>query len=161
MENKLYEISNALVGLEEIMDEDNDPQLYEYLDSIKMELTQKVDNIVMRLRTLELTSKAVDTEIDRLDSLKKYYDRRGQKLKSYLAHNLQMIGKDRLETEKAVLSFRKSETTDILDEKLIPQEYKTVKTTESINKTAIKEAINGGVEVPGAVVTPHKSLQIK
>ena len=108
-----------------------------------------------------MTSKAVDTEIDRLDSLKKYYDRRGQKLKSYLAHNLQMIGKDRLETEKAVLSFRKSETTDILDEKLIPQEYKTVKTTESINKTAIKEAINGGVEVPGAVVTPHKSLQIK
>jgi hypothetical protein len=161
MENKLYEISNALIGLEEIMDEDNDPQLYEYLDSIKMELTQKVDNIVMRLRTLELTSKAVDTEIDRLDSLKKYYDRRGQKLKSYLAHNLQMIGKDRLETEKAVLSFRKSKTTDILDPTLIPAEFIKTKTVESIDKTLIAKIIDGGDEVPGAVRTIHNNLQIK
>lgn len=155
----LYDITEGINKVEEFIEDEQ--ALTEYLDSLEMQLETKVSNIVRYSRTLELTADAVSNEIDRLSSLKKYYERKSQNLKNYLSYSLQKIGKDSLETEAAKLSFRKSETLEVEDVALIPDEYIVIKTTKSADKTAIKSAIKGGIEVPGAHIEQHKNLQIK
>lgn len=62
-----------------------------------------------------------------------------------------------------ILSYRKSDAVVIEDETLIPTEY--MKTPEpplpKPDKTAIKEAIKGGAEIPGAIIETRQNLQIK
>jgi hypothetical protein len=59
------------------------------------------------------------------------------------------------------LSLRKSKSVEIIDADAIPQQFKTVKTTETINKTEIKKAIESGEIVSGATIKENKNLQIK
>lgn len=158
-ELKLWEISDAFSELEKNLEDDL--SLQEYLDAVKMDLVEKTDQILMVMRGSKLTSEAISSEIDRLIHLKKYYDNKEAKLKSYLAYNMHKIGKDRLETEKAVLSFRKSTSTEILDATLIPNEYITIKQVESIDKVAIKKDILAGKTVQGAIIKEVNNLQIK
>ena len=155
----LYDITEGINKVEAFIDDEE--ALTEYLDSLNMQLEDKVTNIIRYRRTLELTAEAVSNEIDRLCNLKKYYEGKSENLKKYLSYSLLKIGKDDLETEAGKLSFRKSETTDIIDETLIPTEYKKEKVSITIDKTAVKNAIKDGKEVPGAVITEHKNLQIK
>jgi hypothetical protein len=62
-----------------------------------------------------------------------------------------------------VVSYRKSEAVVIEDETRIPSEF--MKTPEPPaprpDKTAIKEAIKGGTEIPGASIETRSNLQIK
>ena len=62
-----------------------------------------------------------------------------------------------------ILSYRKSDAVVIEDESRIPPEY--MKTPEpplpKPDKTAIKEAIKGGAEIPGAIIETRQNLQIK
>jgi len=162
MENKLmhlYEISDAFNQISEMSE--TDESLSDYLDSIKMDLVGKVDNIVMYRRTLELTCAALDSEIDRLAQLKRHHALTAQNLKSYLSYNLHKMGKDKLETEKFRLSFRKSESVEIVDESLISDEYKSIKMVEVMDKIGIKKAIKEGIEVKGAILKTTNNLQIK
>jgi len=155
----LYEISDAFNQISEMSE--TDESLSDYLDSIKMDLVGKVDNIVMYRRTLELTCAALDSEIDRLAQLKRHHALTAQNLKSYLSYNLHKMGKDKLETEKFRLSFRKSESVEIVDESLISDEYKSIKMVEVMDKIGIKKAIKEGIEVKGAILKTTNNLQIK
>lgn len=155
----LYELVAGIKKIEELSD---DPQqLTEYLDSVNLQIEEKVNNIVRYSRTLELTSGAISNEIDRLVALKKYYDLRGANLKNYLAYNLEKLPNEKIETEVAKLSFRKSESVDLVDETLIPNEYKKEVITIKIDKLAIKKDVKAGKEIPGVVLSSHKNLQIK
>ena len=59
------------------------------------------------------------------------------------------------------MSFRKSVSVDIVDETALPLEFLKIVEDVKIDKTAIKKAINSGVEVSGAVLKNNRSLQIK
>jgi len=108
-----------------------------------------------------LTCAALDSEIDRLAQLKRHHALTAQNLKSYLSYNLHKMGKDKLETEKFRLSFRKSESVEIVDESLISDEYKSIKMVEVMDKIGIKKAIKEGIEVKGAILKTTNNLQIK
>ena len=43
----------------------------------------------------------------------------------------------------------------------LPNEYKTIKVTESANKTAIKKALQDGVEIDGCALVENINLSIK
>ena len=59
------------------------------------------------------------------------------------------------------LSLRKSKSVEIIDAELIPEAYRVVKTTETINKIEIKKAIESGLTVSGATIKENNNLQIK
>ena len=155
----LYDIAEGINRVEEFIEDEK--ALAEYLDSLSMQFEDKVSNILRYRRTLELTADAVSNEIERLTTLKKYYERKGANLKNYVSYAMIKTGKDNMELEIAKLSFRKSETTDILDENLIPAEFKKEKISVVIDKKEIKDALKAGKEVPGAIITEHRNLQIK
>lgn len=84
-------------------------------------------------------------------------------LKARIAGHMQNAGIHKIEAADGTFtaSFRKSTATEIDDESQIPQEYIKQTITESIDKTAIKKAIQDGKEIPGAKLITRQNLQIK
>lgn len=84
-------------------------------------------------------------------------------LKARIATHMQNAGIHKIEANDGTFtaSFRKSTATEIDDESQIPQAYIKQIITERIDKTAIKQAIQNGEEVPGAKLITRQNLQIK
>lgn len=112
-------------------------------------------------RALDEDSARVGREIERLTAIKKRLERERDRVKEGLANACNALGVEKVQGMYANISFRSSEQTVIDNDGAIPDEYMTVKTTYTPNKTAIKEAIKAGKDVPGAHVEKRKNIQIK
>ena len=112
-------------------------------------------------RMLGNTVEEISKEIDRLKRLKAHLEREDGRVREYLKMAMEMTGTEKVQGISASISFRKSEQTVIDNEVELPEEYITVKTTYTPNKTAIKAAIKAGNEVPGAHIETVMNLQIK
>jgi hypothetical protein len=157
-ELKLYELAEAVRRIEDLCDTPEEMSLY--LDSVKMELKTKAENIIKFRQYLTTRAEAIGLEIKRLSDLQKSVLKRADNLEGYISHTMINNGIDKIETDIATISFRKSEAVDILDESMIPEEYKIIKTTKSVDKTEIKKAIKSGLYVTGAELVVRKNLQI-
>lgn len=102
-----------------------------------------------------------DQEIKRLQGYKKHLERCRDRLKDNLSTALETVGITKIEGIYANISFRASESVEIDDINLIPKEYLVEKVEINPNKTAIKKAIQGGIEVNGAHIEKKQNLQIK
>jgi len=156
----LYEITGAYKNIEDLLEKGSE-ELAVYLDSIEMQMENKVNNIVRYSKNLELTALAINTEIARMTDLKKGYEKKSEALIDYISNTMQRNGIEKIDTEVCKLSFRKSSTVEIDDTTKIPKEYVVEKVSYSPDKKAIKEAIEKGVTVDGAHIENHKNLQIK
>lgn len=112
-------------------------------------------------RMLGNTVDEVSKEIDRLKRLKAHLEREDGRVREYLKKAMEMTGTEKVQGISASISFRQSEQTVIDNEEELPEEYITVETTYTPNKTAIKAAIKAGKEVPGAHIETVKNLQIR
>ena len=68
---------------------------------------------------------------------------------------------DKIQTDLATFSTRKSKSTQIDNIELIPSEFVTVKQSFQPDKAAIKKAIEAGEKVAGATIIENVSLKIK
>jgi hypothetical protein len=155
---KLYEITELQKELEL---EEDDELKQDLQELIAIELEKKSNNIVYVIQNLEGNNAAIDAEIERLQALKKRNSSNIEKVKSNILFFMQQNKLDKIKTDLATFSLRKSESTDIENIEQIPQEFITVKQTFVPDKTAIKKAIKEGVEVLGAKVITNYNLQIK
>ena len=112
-------------------------------------------------RSLDEDAARVGREIERLTAMKKRLERERDRVKEGLANACNALGVEKVKGMYADISFRASEQTVIDNADAVPEEYMTVKTTYTPNKTAIKEAIKAGKEVPGAHLEQKKNIQIK
>lgn len=158
---KLYQLADGFNKLEEIIEKEDDQSLVEYLDSVKMQLSEKVDNVVRYRRTMELTAEAIDNEIDRLMALRNGYLKRSDSLKNYLSYCLAKMGTQKMETPVAKLSFRKSVSVEVDDEGRVPEKFISTKILKKVDKLAIKKAIEAGEEVGGVHLEAKQNLIIK
>ena len=155
---KLYEITELQKELEKEEDAEIKQDLQEL---IAIELKNKSNNIVYAIKNLESNNAAIDAEIERLQALKKKNSSNIEKVKSNILWFMQQNNVETIKSDLATFSRRKSESTDIENIELIPQEFITIKQTFTPDKTAIKKAIKEGREVAGAKVITNYSLQIK
>lgn len=84
-----------------------------------------------------------------------------KRMDNFINFLMQSFQKDKLETNLYKISYRKSESVEIINEEMIPQEFMKEKTTVAPDKTAIKEALKNWAEVPGATIKINNNLQIK
>lgn len=101
----------------------------------------------------------IDAEIKRLQILKAKQQSVIENLKTRVSDAMLKYGIDKIETPMLKLSFRKSESVDILDESLLNAKYFSYRPT--IDKTAIKNDIKSGLLVEGATIVSKDNLQIK
>ena len=156
----LYELSSDLVAL-------NDIESVEDLEVIKGIIIQEIQNkstgIVAVVRNLESNIAAIDTEIKRLQELKRLKQNNITRLKEYTKECMNIQGIKKLETSLGNISIRKTPASvKILDETKIPLEYLNVKQVTSIDKKTLLDDLKDGLILEGiAELSQGTSLTIK
>ena len=160
----LYELDNKLKGCirldaEHVVDtEDGEIFDLQQFEALQMERGKKIEGMCCYLKNKLAEAQAIDAEIDTLSyrsgAIKKEVDR----CKGYLAG---VLYGEKFETPRCKITWRKSEVCNVLSMEKIPEEYKRTKVTVDADKTAIKKAIKGGAEVPGAEVIQKLNMTLK
>lgn len=164
MNKSIYHIEKeyALIA-EELIENGGEitPEIATALQINEQELQVKATNYAFVIKQMIGDVDLIEAEIKRLQALKKSKETVTERLKETIQAAMEHHGILKIETPLIKLSFRKSESVEILDEEMLNSKYITSKTTHAPNKTAIKEAIKAGEIVEGAALNQNQSLQIK
>lgn len=140
-----------------------DPETGEILDASALEQLQidrdeKIENICLYIKDLKAEAVALDNEKNALEARKAAAEKKSDSLSRYLQA---MLDGEKFKTARCAVSYRKTQAVNIVDESLLPNEYLRFKTTSAPDKTAIKDAIKAGKDVPGAMLEERQSMTIK
>ena len=165
---KLYEIEERYEDFLSLIEEEEIPDeaVKDTLEAIEGEFTEKIDNIACLVKNLDAQTLAIEGEIKRLTQRKKTKENNIKRLKRYVYDNMNWLGKKKIETPRSVVSVRKNPMKVFLEEGFINWAKENaddlLKYTEpTVNKSAIKEAINDGREVKFAQLKQDERLEIK
>lgn len=137
-------------------------QLENALTINQNELQEKSINYAWAIKSIESDIDTIDAEIERLKALKSSRTNAIERMKSAVLEALTIYGIEKVTSPTLNLSVRLNpESVELINEYQVPDIYRKEKVTVSIDKTAIKEAIKSGLEVPGAVLDRKKRLEIK
>ena len=163
MEKSLYQITKEQAELFNfILEADGEitPDVEESLKINEQNFESKARGYIWMIKKLESDNVTISHELERLQRIEKRNDKLIDRLKESMKMALEIFGESK-KIDTFTLSLRKSKSVEIIDETAIPQEFKNVKTVETINKTEIKKAIERGVNVAGATIKENQNLQIK
>ena len=154
----LFEIDKAIMDFEFEVNEDGEILNPNALEELEMAREQKIENVGLYIKNLEAEKEAVGNQkkifADRESRLGKKIDG----LKGYLGYALQG---EKFKTDKVVMSFRKSESVNVTNEFLVPDEYCNFITTRKPDKKVIKDALKNGEEIMGVELVEKQNIQIK
>ena len=159
----LYEITNAfpLLMEQEEMSEEDKKKVEEELTVL---LQQKSQNIIGYTRNIELTIEAMKMEEKRISEQRKTLENKVSKFKEYVKECMDKNNITKIETELGSLTITKNPASvEIIDENIIPEEFKQEVVTVKIDKTAIKNHFKETGEIPEGtnIITTNTSLRIK
>lgn len=164
----LYEITTNLNDFMEAVDRGEIPEeaVYDTLESLDMQLDDKIDNVACMIKNLDAEAKAIKEEADNLTARAKAKTSKAEWLKGYLDTQMKQANKEKFESSRNKLSFRKSESVEINEEAFLPwaaQGHDDLLTYKPPvpNKTAIKELLKSGGTAEGAAIVVKQNLQIK
>ena len=166
---KLYELATDFLTFMEAIENEEVPEeaIADTLEAITLSIEDKADNIACLLKNLEAEVIAFKAEEARLAERRKAKEKTYDRIKEYLAENLQRVGLDKLETVRNKITFRKSESVEIGDEIAFIEWAENKRddlltySAPKVNKTAIKKALKDGDEIVGASIVIRQNIQIK
>lgn len=159
----LYNITNKFVELME-NDELTEEQVQEIGTELAEQLTNKSANVIGYVRNVDSTIEAIKAEENRLKEMRKRGEARLEKFKEYVKACMDKLQLTKIETELGTLTIAKNPiSVEIIDENLVPEEYKTVVTEVKIDKKAIGDNFkaNGEIVAGTKVHADNTSLRIK
>jgi hypothetical protein len=133
------------------------PELEAALEITEAERMTKGEGYVYVIKQLKSQADLLKAEAKRLQEIAKQYENSADKLADRLLQSV--IAHGQIKTAFVTISTRKSKSVSITDESLLKAEYLRIKTEP--NKTAIKEALESGQDVQGALIVENYSLNIK
>ena len=126
------------------------------------ELQNKSSNIIGYIQNETILVEAIDTQIKRLQELKKSKQNNLENFKKYVKENMERLNLSKVETELGILSIAKSPiSVEIIDEDKIPNEYKDIVQTVKIDKTKIKDNFKETGETPEGVKIQTENTYLK
>ncbi|MBO4516755.1 siphovirus Gp157 family protein [bacterium] len=129
----MYNIDEYLANNEEELEKDNSS-----LQNWREEPLVKIEKMVNLIKVLEYQNNDCDTEIKRIQEVKKSNEKKIENIKKYLAS---LINKP-TKVGTYTLSTRKSESIEILDETKVPMDFLEEKITLTISKKKIKDYLD-------------------
>lgn len=155
----LYELS---VAFQEVQNMELDPEVMkDTLDSINDAIENKAENIAKLVRNLESDVSAYKEEEDRLKTKRQATENKVKWLKTYLEDNMKLTGKTKFKSGMFNFSIQKNPASvNITDERIIPEEF-LIPQLPKIDKTALKDVLKNGIEVPGAELKQTEGLRIR
>lgn len=126
----LYELTTDLLEIEEGLTEitgNEAEKLEEIKEIIKQEIQNKNTRIVSVILNIDSDINSIDSEIKRLQELKRVKKNTLDRLKSNIKDCMELLGTKKVETILGNISIRKSAGSLVIeDEEKIPGIYKTV-----------------------------------
>lgn len=142
---KLFEISEQileLLAIESDGEQSLEEAIHEGLESLELDFYDKTDNIVKLIHQISADSLTIDSEIDRLRSRKVTFSNQQAGLKKYLVSEMAKIDKKSIKTPLFSLTSVAGRNKVIIDNETdIPDEYVSIKMTETPDKTALLKAL--------------------
>ena len=160
---RLYDITEDLRALEDLLVETggdiSDPEVASAVDAwfseLQTDLEGKVDGYAALIRMMETRAEVRKTEAKRMADLQRADENAAHRLKSRLQEHLDVLGIARVDTPHFTVSVQNAGgkvKLDVHDEEAVPQEFQRERTIIELDKEAIREALEAGREVPGAVL---------
>ncbi len=162
MKITLYEIKQEyleLINQVEELEGELTPEMEYKLKINQNELQNKAIAYHSIILSKDSFNLQIDSEIKRLQALKKRNNSLIDNLKERLVGAIQMFGEFTVGTN--TFGLRKSERVEVDDVNNLPKEYKTIKVTEQANKTEIKKALKLGKQIKDAYIVEQFNLKIK
>lgn len=163
MEKSLYQITQKQQELFDFILEAEGEITPDVEESLKINadnFQEKARGYIWMIKKLEADNITINEEMNRLERIEKRNNKLIDRLKESMKMALEIFGESK-KIDTFTLSLRKSKSVEIIDADVIPESFRVIKTTETINKTEIKKAIESGVSVPGATIKENNNLQIK
>ena len=150
---------------EKLADLDLDEQtIADTLEGLSGDLEVKAVNTAMVARNMQGLAAQIKEAEQAMAARRKALESRAERLTAYLLANMQHAGISKIESPHFCLSIKNNPAAvDINEPGLIPAEFmrQPEPPPPSPDKTAIKEAIKAGKEVPGAHLAQGVRLEIK
>lgn len=162
----IYQITSDYLQLMQLMeDPEMDSQtLSDTMEGIEGELEVKAESYAKVMKNLEADVVGIKAEIDRLSERKKTIENNIKKMKETLQFAMETTGKTKFKTELFSFGIRKNAPAVVMDEPYIenvPERFLKY-SDPTINKSAIKEAIQKGEDLEGlAHLEQSTSLSIR
>ncbi|WP_131793694.1 siphovirus Gp157 family protein, partial [Clostridioides difficile] len=134
----LYELATDLLEIEEGLTEttrNEAEKLEEIKEIIKQEIQNKNTRIVSVILNIDSDINSIDSEIKRLQELKRVKKNTLDRLKSNIKDCMELLDTKKVETFLGNISIRKSAGSLVIeDEEKIPAIYKTVEQVVKVDK---------------------------
>ena len=168
----LYNIGNELQSIADdvtvLLEQGADPNSDEVQHLLQKMVAQESDwdakalRVAKFLNHIKAQQEIVKLEVDRLQKKMKQLGSTFDNLHDLLLWQMQGFGKTEIKDPILSIKVRDNPPSVIIeDESLIPNDYKTEKTTVTVNKTRIKAAFNAGEQVDGANIVNSQRLEFK
>ena len=159
----LYDITDNLKLIQSLIEEGADEEIFaEALAKNEMDLSEKLEGYAMVIRNIESDVVGLKAEEKRLADRRKTMENGIKRMKENMQYAMTSTGEKKIKGEKFTFTIQKNPPAlKLVDEKLIPREFVSVSTLETIDKKAIMERLKNEEEVPGAQISQGESLRIR
>lgn len=158
----LYNITQEQAYLNSLLEESGGeltPEIEEALAINEANFLIKGEAYVESVAKYKALEEAAKARKQYFDEVAKTAAKIQQRLKDRLLCALEDFGMAKAEMGLHTISTRKSQVCEIYDAELVPDRFTIIE--KKVSKTAVKDALKAGEDVPGAVLINSKTLQIK
>ena len=137
------------------------------LDTLQMEREKKIENVALWIKDLRAEAEAIGKEVKALTARKKAAENKAERLKAWLGEALEG---ETFSSARVRVSYANNTRLAVTDEQSVvnyiethyeqPEELLRFQLPE-IRKDAVKAALKGGEEIPGAYLETTESVVIK
>lgn len=159
----LYELEGNLLHVVELANsaKPEDQQLFaDTIESLQDSIADKAIGYGKVINQLVADEKQLADKIKHDQERKRALSNNISRLKLALQHGMETAGKEKVkDIDLSIWIQNNPVSVAVTDDKLIPGEFTEIE--KKLNKTAIKQALNDGEEVPGAKLVQTRSIRIK
>lgn len=162
----IYDIANEYQALlEQTYDPETGeifPQVLAKIDELSAKMEDKAIAVASYIKNLDAEREAINQAKRQMADRESKLDKRCSHLTQYLQSNMERCGITEIKSPLFVIKLKKCPvSTEITDENIIPDDYKTFKEVVSIDKVKMKERILAGEIIPGARLSQKNRLEIR
>ena len=156
----LYEIDQNIMAL---IDEDGEITNPEAFNELQITRSEKLEGIACWIKNLKADAAAIKAEEDVLAERRRTIENKIKSPSEFLSNTL---AGQKFSTPRVSVSYRTSKALEIADNDTFVAwasmfNPSLLRIKRDPDKKAITDAINGGMDVPGAQIVERKSMQVK
>lgn len=141
---------------------------FDTLEGIEGEFEQKAEALALYIKNLNAKAEAIKSEKQKLEQRQKSAENKAERLKKYLLDNLQKMNRKKVETAKVAITTRNNAESAYISDETQLIEWALQNNNSLLNyqkpklsKTAVKNAIKNGQDIPYAQLVRTQSVIIK